>query len=71
MTVKTPAYLKHPEQLVFEWLPKGLAEKRLRAGGQLMETKLRGFTKDMEPVYSYAVAYARPRYIPRKLIVEA
>lgn len=65
-----PAYIEHPEQMVMEWLPKGLAEKRLRRGGQFLERKLKGMTKDLEPVYSYCIAYARPRYIPKQIIVD-
>lgn len=65
-----PAYIKHPEQLVFEWMPRAMAEKKLRAGGTLMDQKLKGFSKDMEPIYSYAIAYARPRYIPKQIIVD-
>lgn len=71
--MEAPAILKTPNQMVMCWLPKSLAEKKIREGGQLLQHKLAGFSKDMEPIYSYLVAYDLPRYIPKgseKIIVE-
>lgn len=68
---KTPALnLGYGQQKVMEWLPRRLAEPQLRKmNGELLDTRLVGFDKNMEPIYSYLVAYDKPTYVPRKIIV--
>ena len=63
--MNSPAILKLPDQKVAEWMGKSHAERKLRSGGEIINRKLVGMNKDMEPVYSYLVAYDRPRYIPK------
>lgn len=59
-----PEILKHPEQLVIEWLPEHLAERQVRKNGVILQKKVVGYNvATHEPVYHYLVRFPRPRYI--------
>jgi hypothetical protein len=57
-----PSILKLPEQKMVQWMPAHLAEKYARKGAQIIDKKIRGLDKNMEPVYHYLVMYDRPRF---------
>ena len=55
--------LKLPEQKLIAWMPMRHAERCVRRqGGQIIEQRVAGFDKDMEPVIHYLVMYNRPRF---------
>jgi hypothetical protein len=58
-----PAVLRIPEQKMVAWMPKRHAEKYVRRqGGEIIDSRIAGFNKDMEPVTHYLVMYNRPRF---------
>jgi len=63
--MNSPAILRLPEQMVAEWMGEAEAHRKMRGNGQLLQRKLVGVSKTMEPVYSYFVAYPRPRHIAK------
>ena len=55
--------LKLPEQVCIEWMPKRHVEKYLRKhGGKIINQRVAGLDKDMNPVTHYLVQYNRPRF---------
>jgi hypothetical protein len=61
-----PAILTLPEQKMVQWMPRHLAERYIRNGGVVVNKKVAGLDKNMEPVYHYLVMYNRPRFTGTK-----
>ena len=54
--------LTTPNQMMVEYMPRHLAERYVRKGGRVLNRKVVGLDKNMEPVYHYQVLYDRPRF---------
>jgi hypothetical protein len=61
--MEAPAILKLPEQKMVIWCPMKHAERLIRKhGGEILEQRIAGLDKNMEPVIHYMVLYNRPRF---------
>ena len=61
-TLAMAEILTTPNQMMVEWMPRHLAERYVRKGGKILHRKIKGFDKNMEPVFYYQVLYDKPRF---------
>ena len=59
--------LTTPNQMMIEWVPRHIAERYVRKGAKIVERKVKGLDKDLNPNYHYLIIYDNPRFTGIKL----